>query len=121
MFCNNYEWPGNIRELFNTLEYMTTISKEKLSIKNLPKYLREKAYLYTNKEIFNINLLEYLLLEILSQEEENGRSTGRRSLHKIFCSSYYNISEVNIRKALENLVQKGYIKSNITIFSYMFS
>lgn len=110
IFCQNYEWPGNIRELFNVLEYMTTISEESLSTKNLPKYLKKKEYFYKDKKLSdNITLTEYLLLELLKQEQENGRSTGRRSLCIIFRSSYHNISEVNIRKAIDNLAQKDYL------------
>ncbi|MBU3191525.1 sigma 54-interacting transcriptional regulator [Clostridium bowmanii] len=111
IFCNNYDWPGNIRELFNTLEYMTTISKENLSVKNMPKYLIKKSYLYRDKDISDITLLEYLLLKLLSQEDGE-RNTGRRSLHNYFCNIYYNISEVNIRKNLDSLAQKGYVKAN---------
>jgi len=109
IFSNNYEWPGNIRELFNVLEYMITISEENLSIKNLPKYLKNKEYLYKDKEIDDINLTEYLLLGLIKREQEGGRGTGRRSLHKAFCSIHHSISEVNIRKAIENLAEKGYV------------
>ena len=37
----NYEWPGNIRELENTMEYLVNIaSEDKVSAKHIPQHIK---------------------------------------------------------------------------------
>lgn len=36
----NYEWPGNIRELRNCIEYMILMEEITLTLDDLPSYMR---------------------------------------------------------------------------------
>jgi len=40
----NYEWPGNIRELINLIERLIlTVPKEKINEEDLPDYIKNKS------------------------------------------------------------------------------
>lgn len=107
VFYSNYHWPGNVRELKNVLKYMTTISDSSLSYDNLPGYLKKKEY-YVDKEHNG----QYLLLKSFYYRDSMGLSTGRRSLTRLFNKLYYNISEMEVRKLIRILIDKGAIKVN---------
>jgi len=104
-FCQNYNWPGNIRELKNVLEYSTTISSRSLSIQALPSYLKERAL-----RKFNTQNEDYLILRIIFNRKAANITTGRRSLKEEFSRKFYPISEMEVREHLSNLQKKEYIK-----------
>lgn len=97
-FCLNYDWPGNIRELRNVLEYATTINHDALSFQALPDYLRQRSH-YVDRH----HRGQYLLLKLIFNRQMGGMTTGRRSLREEFCRRYYPISEMEVREHLEEL------------------
>ena len=93
-FCKHYEWRnGNVRELYNILEYTLTISEKELSPEFLPSYLKQKKILG-----FQINEIElfgsdvYTLRSVYSLNNA-GQNSGRRSLTRTFTKKYYALSE----------------------------
>jgi transcriptional regulator with PAS, ATPase and Fis domain len=107
VFFNNYSWPGNVRELRNVLEYITTISKGKLSFTTVPTYLKDKDY-YINDDYNG----KYLLLKILNYRCQDNKSTGRRSLTKVFNKLYYKVSEMEVRDLIKELEDENYLEIN---------
>lgn len=97
-FCLNYDWPGNIRELRNVLEYATTINSDALAFQALPDYLRQRSH-YVDRH----HRGQYLLLKLIFNRQMGGMTTGRRSLREEFRRRYYPISEMEIREHLEEL------------------
>ena len=100
-FFNNYSWPGNVRELKNTIKYMVTVGGHELSFNNLPDYLK------TEKNSPNKKML---LLKRLYNLSINNQPSGRRSLREDFKQNFYDISEMEIRKILDQLNEKDLIK-----------
>ncbi len=109
IFHQNYYWSGNVRELFNILEYMVKISDDNLSIENLPRYLKKSEYIDKKYSNTTLKLSDILLLKILKQRNDNKMNTGRRSLHKQYGKIYYKISELEVRKKLKKLASKDYL------------
>lgn len=109
-FLENYSWPGNVRELFNVLEYMSTICSKYLYISDLPSYLKRDEYL--NFKIDNLNLFstEFFVLKIIDNLNKKNLNSGRRSIKDYFDKNYTSISEIEVRKRIENLEKQGLIK-----------
>lgn len=60
-FLYNYEWPGNIRELQNIIEYCATITtNDQLTMDLLPNYLSQKSVINNIESIFNIDDIQPL-------------------------------------------------------------
>lgn len=112
IFYKNYSWPGNIRELFNTLEYMVKISDNDLSFENLPRYLKKQDYIDKKYPGTTLKTSHIFLLKILKERSAKGMNTGRRSLCKEYCKAYYKISELEIRNKINELEKKEYIVIN---------
>ncbi len=66
----HYKWPGNIRELKHTIEYMMNVSEERvLSIKDLPGLLKTAQPVEKHKKIEKTEHLSLKLnLESLEQD-----------------------------------------------------
>lgn len=109
LFWQKYDWPGNIRELQNVLEYMAATTAGELSFANLPQYLKREVLVGGLKGVNESVSREILLLKLLKQEQESGRNTGRRSLCQAFNKVYFTASEADIRDSLTLLHQNGYI------------
>jgi len=105
VFLQKYPWPGNIRELKNVLEYITTISEDEISLEYLPTHLKKKEWIIDGK----INSEEMLMLELLYKLSLSNNDTGRRSLTRQFSRCYYNISEARVRELLNMLSDNGYL------------
>lgn len=104
-FCRNYDWPGNIRELKNVIEYVTTINDHTLSIQTLPAYLKQKAVRKLNKENE-----DYQLLRLIFNRKAANINTGRRSLKEEFSKKFYLISEMDVRQHLAKLEKDGFVE-----------
>lgn len=122
-----YNWPGNIRELQNVVEYLVAISPDHPPAKEIlleelrtnaefqspTDYLVNTSLGYLTREIslthsqFNDpNLKEHFLtlLKLIYLANKSRQSIGRRSL-----ATKTGLTEGIIRGLLEDLVQKGYI------------
>lgn len=109
LFVKEYDWPGNIRELKNLLEYMIVTSKKDLTIKALPEYVKSKNLLHNIIYNKDLKLHELLMLKSIYAREKHKLNTGRRSLKEYFSINYYEISEMETRDILHRLIEKSFI------------
>ena len=72
-FLENYEWPGNIRQLENTCRYLTVMSASSIiSIDDLPKDIFDTEEQTNNNNVngsWQTNLEEYIRSNISSDKE----------------------------------------------------
>lgn len=109
LFANSYNWPGNIRELKNLLEFMYYTTEDDISVKNLPDYLKDQNFLNKIKYNPSVYLRELLMLKSIDYSDKNNLNTGRRSLKEYFSFNYYVISEIETREILKLLQDKNLI------------
>ncbi|WP_432408739.1 sigma-54 interaction domain-containing protein [Wukongibacter sp. M2B1] len=119
-FLINYEWPGNIRELRNCIEYMILMGENILTLDDLPSYMR---YVLPN----NCNDKKEILPALFDDEKEivskileiiSIRSMGRRNLYKMLIEMGYDITEYKLRKIInylrkQNIISVGKGRSGI--------
>lgn len=108
-FINKYDWPGNIRELKNVIEYMSVVCEGPLDVKCLPEYIKSKNILRLSNNKKDDEVAKLYLLKSISECKANGESTGRRNLSSYITRNYFSISESEVRKMLTELEVKNYI------------
>lgn len=103
-----YEWPGNIRELQNVVEYLVNVCPNEIPQASL---LSEHIYCMTaDKATTNCNRteeshdLKSMVLEEIRRYNQRGLSIGRRSL-----ASKLGIPENTVRKIIFQLQDSGQI------------
>ncbi len=70
-FFNQYEWPGNIRELKNTVEFLKVMSPDyQLKVDYLPEYLKKSAIVIIEENIIT-HINTESLKEYLKSAEKN--------------------------------------------------
>lgn len=106
-FCNTYDWPGNIRELRNVLEYAATIADNEINISSLPDYIKS-----SNGYCFTEDLNAYLMLKIIYDNTQQKQNTGRRTLKEDFSRKFIKISEARVREYIQNLKSKNLVNVN---------
>lgn len=110
----NYNWPGNIRELVNVVEYVSTIKDKgvKIDITYLPKYIIESSN--------TVNLsIEEKMDDLLEEKEiwvlekiHKYEGIGRRTLSLLSKEEDVNLGEGKIRTIMKKLRDKEYIEVN---------
>ena len=110
-----YNWPGNIRELVNVVEYVSTIKENKTKIDStyLPKYLIENCdssdLLIERKEDYELlNEKEKWVLEKIHKYE----GIGRRTLSLLSKEEGIYLGEGKIRTIMTKLKNQEYIEIN---------
>ena len=102
----DYDWPGNIRELQNVIEYIVNISPSEAPLSGqLPQELRQtggNSIKNTDRESES-DLFNAVLQKIVFNNQK-GHSVGRRSL-----AVALNIPENTIRQVLDHLSSTGQI------------
>lgn len=95
-----YRWPGNIRELENTMEYLCAICAHRLpTVNDLPRELRE----YQEEQQHDVSdSPKEAVLSSIAAANRNHTPIGRRSL-----AQELNLPENQIRQLLTDLVQEG--------------
>ena len=103
-YLETYTWPGNIRELQNVVEYLTSICPDTIpSRDDLPEDLKMQLFTSVNPKI---NLLEEVFAEIKRCNELH-LPIGRRSLAQKFM-----VPESKIRQILAILLQEKRISTS---------
>ena len=100
-YLETYTWPGNIRELQNVIEYLTSICPDTIPTRDdLPEDIKTQLFTQTNPQI---NLTEEIFAEIKNCNQEH-KPIGRRSLAQKF-----SLPESKIRQILDNLTKNNRI------------
>ena len=98
----SYDWPGNIRELQNVVEYLVNVSPDQIPLPiMLPKELQTtgpNCVLPDQKEI------TLLILKTIATFNQQKATIGRRTL-----ASSLGLPESVVRKTLTHLQQEGLI------------
>lgn len=97
---DNYEWPGNVRQLKNITEQLSVIEKERtVDVDIMRKYLPDY---YPNKlpAIYNKGVID-----------EKTFSSEREILYKVLFDMKNDMN--NLKKLVHEIVQKGVNKNNI--------
>ncbi|WP_455542587.1 sigma-54 interaction domain-containing protein [Intestinibacter sp.] len=109
-----YNWPGNIRELVNVVEYVTTIKDKGIKINKsyLPKYIT-KSFIDTNfeqedKKVDLLNEKDIWVLDKIYKYE----GIGRRTLALLAKEEKFDLGEGKIRTIMEKLKKQEYIEIN---------
>ncbi|MEN6412276.1 MAG: sigma 54-interacting transcriptional regulator [Veillonellales bacterium] len=101
----SYDWPGNIRELQNAIEYLVTISPD---CPPSPIMLSEELQsTHTNLHTPEQQNLEPLILTTITKFNEQKTPVGRRSL-----AAALSLPESVVRKSLSHLQREGLIQIN---------
>ncbi|MFD2044709.1 sigma-54 interaction domain-containing protein [Ornithinibacillus salinisoli] len=115
----NYEWPGNVREIRNTIEYISHISEGEVTVDVLPSYIKEqqvplKQY-FEQEDMIYYTLTEkgflqdcQLILTVLVQLGCKG--IGRKNLLKLLANKNPTITEQMLRYRMELLSEMNLIE-----------
>ena len=111
-FMVNYPWEGNVRELKNCIEYMTSISDGKVEMKHLPEYIIEEALEDDSPKKGNVFYLltEYekdMVLDLIRIINYSGG--GRRSVYQQLKNKYSDLSEYKLRNLIDLLIDNKLI------------
>ncbi|MEI3613939.1 sigma-54-dependent Fis family transcriptional regulator [Pseudogracilibacillus sp. SO30301A] len=105
-FFNKYEWPGNIRELMNVLEYAILFNDDNhIKIESLPKSLLDKYDQLSHCSEYSYTMLEKNEKEEIIQliQETNGNLSEVARRCKIARTTLYRrIEKYNLGEMLKN-------------------
>lgn len=114
-YFETYNWPGNIRELENVIEYLSIMSNGEIDKKDLPfsnlsleEVKKEEENDKGLRRLSKQDIKQFLLI-LIYEMNQYGLSAGRRSLLKEARDNGISISEMGIRKELKILEEEGYI------------
>lgn len=110
---SQYNWPGNIRELVNAVEYLIHIKDphHKIQLSDLPQYITDELKI-TNEakhpNYFAITPFDWVLEQI-----ERIGPVGRRSLVIEAAKSNIKLSEAKIRLIIAQMEESGLVEVSI--------
>lgn len=93
----NHDWPGNVREVENFVDYVGNLFTGKIELQDVPPYLSKKLLEPVDGKI---SANEVKVLEFIKECGNVGRGKIARSC---------NLSESEVRRILEKLSNIGYI------------
>lgn len=105
-----YDWPGNIRQLENAIEYIISIAKpgKKIQKNELPDYITDYGQIHQNSML--IDILGKDMMWVLNKMK-NLNGVGRRYLAKCAEDENINLTEGQIRNILNIAQSIGLIES----------
>ena len=110
-----HQWPGNIRELKNCLQYMMVLSEQQnLTTMHLPDYLLEEQGVAIDgvKQVshqMGVTNEEVYILEAIEVFEQQKEACGREKLAVYSKGSAYEMTKYQMRNRLEKLQELGLI------------
>ena len=122
---SDYSWCGNVRELRNVSEYLTSMGKSQITIKDLPELkqinsgetiesIPKRQSTIIGKFILNEGKEIVLYEDVLRELEASyriGQRYGRQQLVKKINAEGGLYSEGEVRKALSKLDAYGFVRS----------
>ena len=111
----NYDWPGNIRELENTAAYYKLLgvlpdNLTQANAKNTPSNLISKS---DNNAFGDINNIEDIILNIIAESSKQGYGIGRVAICNKLSYQGHPIGEGKVKSILKELQNKGYVESSL--------
>lgn len=105
-----YDWPGNIRQLENAIEYIISIAKpgKKIQKNELPDYITDYGQIHQNSML--IDILGKDMMWVLNKMK-NLNGVGRRYLAKCAEEENIDLTEGQIRNILNIAQSIGLIES----------
>ena len=101
-----YDWPGNIRELQNVVEYLVNICPEKIPTPGmLPEALQNRNNSKNNQIADQGRTIYRLILQEIIKHNSCGKPIGRRSL-----STTLSLPESVIRKSITIMENEGFLR-----------
>ncbi len=108
----DYDWPGNIRQLENAMEYLAVIgeSNKKLGKADLPEYITGSSNKSGNTLLVDIlgRDMIWLLKKLM-----NSDGLGRRYLAEIAQKENVPLTEGQIRKLINDAKSLGFVEANV--------
>ncbi|MGZ4161844.1 MAG: sigma-54 interaction domain-containing protein [Neobacillus sp.] len=109
-----YEWPGNIRELKSTIDYMLTVCEGNVVTKrDLPSMLGQVGDSVASEYTECESMLEIreraFILEIIMQCNEKGKAASRELISSQSKESNVVLSPQQIRRRLDILESEGFV------------
>lgn len=110
----DYEWPGNIRELVNVVEYIVNVKiKGKLiDISELPPYVMNDCIVEnipSLKQFYDENIIWIL------EKIRDKKNAGRRTLAKLAHEEHKELTEAKIKTLLKKMQHEELIDINIGV------
>jgi transcriptional regulator with PAS, ATPase and Fis domain len=109
-----YKWPGNIRELTNTVAYISLTANNIVDIDNLPTYIVDTDIDYSHEFTYLTARCDsekaYQLLNVLSR---HAIGAGRKALEAECADSLAAITESEIRRLLSVLSERDLVDSQV--------
>lgn len=108
---HEYDWPGNIRQLENAMEYIANVWRKdkKLSIRELPEYITHSSDKLEGSILIDIlgNNTIWILRKIM-----NFNGLGRRYLAELAKEEDIDLTEGKIRSLLNSAEVLGLVETN---------
>ncbi|MGG1679609.1 sigma-54 interaction domain-containing protein [Neobacillus sp. NRS-1170] len=113
-FFMKYEWPGNIRELKSTIDYMLTVSEGNvLTKRDLPSMLGQAKDSVMSEYSTCESMLEMkertFILEVIKQCNEKGKVASRELISSQSKETDFVLSPQQIRLRLDILESEGFV------------
>ena len=105
-----YDWPGNIRELHNCIEYMYQLSDDTIEAEDIPEHIRF-CRCETPRPLYNqLSDRQRQILRAVYDFGLEKRTAGRKSLHLQFAAQGNSVGEQEIRVVLKELEHMGLVE-----------
>ncbi|MFD0826265.1 sigma 54-interacting transcriptional regulator [Neobacillus sp. M.A.Huq-85] len=109
-----YEWPGNIRELKSTIDYMLTVCEGNVVTKrDLPSFLGQAGDSIKSEYFACESMLEMqehaFILEVIKQYNEKGKAASRELISRQSKETDFALSPQQIRRRLDILETEGFV------------
>lgn len=108
----NYNWPGNIRELHNCIEFMYQMSDSHIRVENVPVNIRKFCEENQPMEQLMLTDKEEIILKILMECKERGIIIGRKGIQYEAEKRGIKIAEQDVRFNLKRLEEIKLVKIN---------
>lgn len=115
-FFRRHTWPGNIRELRNTVEYFIYTGHEEITLEDIPPtlFLAEGSDFHfsappASEEADSSDPFRFILSQLYTASEA-GTSIGRETLLKKAREAYIPLSQKEVRDILADMASRGLVR-----------
>ncbi|MEC5423345.1 sigma 54-interacting transcriptional regulator [Virgibacillus sp. C22-A2] len=116
-----YQWPGNIRELYNVISYCVCLDSMYITPDSLPLYFRgnqekrdaeslteaDAEYIVSQIEVHGFLSESIRLLSLYKEGKSKHKSYGRRKMKELLLQENYPLTDQQLRLRIEVLNKHG--------------